>query len=198
MLSDIYLGIRRTKCEVKEEGYDYSNLLDELRRKTKLNLDNLKDHPTIRALRDFYWRIGIDPTKIRPSSEALMRRFLKYGKIPKINNVVDAGNIASLETLIPIGLYDLDKVKGNLTIRFAKEGEEFLDINGEKKLLSSNSIVLSDDLGILHLFPHRDANRTKITRETTKLLIVACGVKGIDRNLVEKAADRVLEILAKS
>jgi len=196
MLSDIYLGIRRTKCEVKEEGYDYSNLLDELRRKINLDLNSLKDHPTIRALRDFYWRIGIDPTKIRPSSEALMRRFLKYGKIPKINNVVDAGNIASLETLVPIGLYDLDKVKGNLTIRFAKEGEEFLDINGERKILSSNSIVLSDDLGILHLFPHRDANRTKITKETNKLLIVACGVKGMDKNLVEKAADRVLEILS--
>ncbi|MEM4310960.1 MAG: phenylalanine--tRNA ligase beta subunit-related protein [Nitrososphaerales archaeon] len=192
---ELYLGIRVIVAEVREKGYDYYKEIEKFKERIKFNLENIKDHPTIRALRDFYWKIGLDPTKIRPSSEALLRRFLRDNTIPRINNVVDAGNIASLETLIPIGLYDLVKTKGEINLRFSKEGEEFLDISGKSKILKDGLIVLADEEGVIHLFPHRDSMRTRITKDTKRILIVACGVRGIDNSLVDKAAYRVIELL---
>ena len=110
-------------------------------------LSSSKHHPVVRAYRDFYWRIGIDPTKVRPASEALARRFISSGSLPRINNVVDAGNLASLETLVRIGLYDLGRVRGEMVLRFSQEGESLVDIAGLERRLGGNDFVLADDLG---------------------------------------------------
>ncbi|RLI77804.1 hypothetical protein DRP07_11825, partial [Archaeoglobales archaeon] len=82
--SKIFVSIGKvvgTKVEKsKEKTMElFYRILEEI--KNNYNLENLKDHPVVRAYRDFYWRIGIDPTKQRPSSEALLRRGLK-GNIP--------------------------------------------------------------------------------------------------------------------
>ncbi|UCD97169.1 MAG: hypothetical protein JSV35_03745 [Candidatus Bathyarchaeota archaeon] len=72
------------------------------------HIETLKENPTIRAYRDFYWRLGVDPTKTRPSGEALLRRILRSRGIPSISTVVDAYNLASLSTMIPISGFDRD------------------------------------------------------------------------------------------
>ncbi len=109
----VYIAYDTCKVKVKQD-YSLDQYIYELRSRINIDKESLKDNPIIRALRDFYWSIGIDPTKTRPSSEALVRRLLNSNSIPKINNVIDAGNIASIETLIPIGIYDLDKIKGSI------------------------------------------------------------------------------------
>ena len=156
--------------------------------RSKYNIDELKGNPLIRAYRDFYWRIEIDPTKQRPSSEALLRRVLRGRKLPLINNVVDAGNLASLKTLIPIGLYDLDKLLPPLVLRFAKEGEVFQPIGGKTEVLTENQIVLADAEKIVHIFPHRDSIQTCIRENTRNVLVVACGVPKVPSNLLKEAA----------
>lgn len=169
--------------------------LNELSKKLAFSKETLKDHPTIRSLRDFYWRMGIDPTKVRPSSEALARRFLTSKDIPRINSVVDAGNIASIETLIPIGIYDAGKIVGNLQLRLAAKNEEFTDISSERHTLQGKEIVLSDSNGVMHVFPYRDSFRTRVTEQTKRALIVGCGVPGIEQGLTKLAVDRTIELI---
>lgn len=76
--------------------------------KTKYDVETLKDEPTVRAYRDLYWRLGIDPTKTRPSGESLLRRVLHGNELPNTSTVVDAYNLASMKTIIPISGFDLD------------------------------------------------------------------------------------------
>jgi DNA/RNA-binding domain of Phe-tRNA-synthetase-like protein len=66
--------------------------------RAKHNVEALKDNPTVRAYRDFYWKLNIDPTKTRPSGEALLRRVLNGNELPSISAVVDAYNLASMQT----------------------------------------------------------------------------------------------------
>jgi len=61
--------------------------------RTKYNIETLKDNPTVRAYREFYWKLDIDPTKTRPSGEALPRRVLHGKELPRISTVVDAYNL---------------------------------------------------------------------------------------------------------
>ena len=160
----------------------------EERAREMYSLDKLKDHPIVRALRDFYWRIGIDPTKQRPASEALARRALRGRSLPRINNVVDAGNAVSLITLVPIGIYDLDRIRGGLVLREARKGEVFRPIGGAVERLRKRQIVLADSEKILHVFPYRDSVDTMVRKETKNVLVVACGVEGINDEPVVKAA----------
>lgn len=176
-------------------NYALDPFLNELSKKLTVSKEMLKDHPVVRVLRDFYWRMGIDPTKVRPSSEALARRFLTSKSIRKINSVVDAGNIASIETLVPIGIYDSGKIVGDVVLRLANQGEEFIDISNEKHLLQNTEIVLSDSKGVMHVFPHRDSFRTRVTEQTRKVLIVGCGVPGIEQQLTKLAVDRTIELI---
>ncbi len=159
--------------------------------------ENLRTHPVIRAYRDFYWRIGIDPTKTRPSAEALVRRVLRGKGLPKINNIVDAGNLASLKTFIPIGIYDLDRIKGGLKLRLSREGEIFKPIGGKEERLSEGVIVLADEEKILHLFPHRDSRETMIIGSTRNILVIACGVPGVPYGLVRKAVRETRDYVIK-
>ncbi len=146
----------------------------------KYTLQELKNDPVVRAYRQFYWRIGIDPTKTRPSSEALVRRILKK-KFPKISPIVDAGNVASAYYLVPIGLYDLDKVSLPLRFTVSKGGEQFYGIGGKDETLSAGIPILVDSGGkVLHLYPHRDSRLTMITESTRRLLAVAAGVPGVE------------------
>ncbi len=63
-------------------------------------LEGLKDEPIFRTYRDFFWTMGVDPTKVRPAAEALIRRILVGRSMPRINTVVDAYNLASMTTHI--------------------------------------------------------------------------------------------------
>src|SRR5690242_7334683 len=74
------------------------------------------------AVRAMYSRTGVDPTKTRPSSEALLRRVRKGGELPRINSAVDVINWCSLESQLPFGLYDAGKIRGGVTLRLGRPG----------------------------------------------------------------------------
>ena len=153
--------------------------------KSRYTLEQVKDDPLFRAYRDFFWSVGVDPTKTRPASEALVRRILSGGKLPVINTAVDAYNLASAGSSIPIGAFDSDTLNGDLTMRFAADGEVFLGIGMEKPvLLRKNQVILADPGEIIAVYPYRDSDATKVTTETKNIHIVACGVPGVERELV--------------
>lgn len=139
--------------------------------------------PMIRVYRNFYWKqIGLDPTKIRPASEALIRRIINGDEIPSINPVVDAYNLASIETGLPMSAYDLESIKGELVVRFSSPGEKFQAIGWEnEKSLERKLLVLSDEEGIISLYPYRDAVRSRVRDETRSIILVVYGVAGIQR-----------------
>ncbi|WP_456473674.1 B3/B4 domain-containing protein [Candidatus Pyrohabitans sp.] len=183
--------------EVKPASPEFAIFREEAFREIrgKYTLASLKNHPVVRAYRDFYWRIGIDPTKLRPASEALVRRILAGRALPEISNLVDAYNLASALTLIPMGAYDADRVRGELRIR-TSNGEAFVGIGG-KEILTRGEIVLSDEEKVLSIYPYRDADATKITSATKNAIVVLCGVKGISKDYLKQSANRTLEIISR-
>jgi DNA/RNA-binding domain of Phe-tRNA-synthetase-like protein len=168
-------------------------LLEELR--SRYSLESLRSDPLVRAYRDFYWRIGIDPTKTRPASEALVRRALR-GRWPRINPVVDAGNIASARTMVPIGLYDVERLRFPARLTLSRGGELFHPIGGgEEKLPPGVPVFLDAEGRVLHLFPHRDSRETMVRPETRCVLIVAAGVPGVPRERLLEAVREVKRLL---
>ncbi len=164
--------------------------------KTKHNIETLKDNPTVRAFRDFYWKLGIDPTKTRPSGEALLRRVLHGDELPRISAVVDAYNLASTKTILPISGFDVDLLNQPFHVRFAKNGETFTGIGMDKPItLTEQMLVLADQKQVLCIYPYRDTDLTKITMQTRNAMIIVYGVPGIDEQVLKEAAETTLDYI---
>lgn len=164
--------------------------------KSEYNIETLKDNLTVRAYRDFYWRLGIDPTKTRPSGEALLRRVLHGDVLPRISTVVDAYNLASMKTIIPISGFDRDRLKPPFQVRFAKNGEAFTGIGMSKPLnLTDNMLVLADETQVLCIYPYRDCNYTKIGGQTRNAVIVGYGAPEITEQQLIGAVETTLEYI---
>ena len=135
---------------------------------------------TARAL---YKRFGIDPTRVRPSSEALLRRLKKGEALPRVNSLVDVANALSVQLQVPVGLYDLDKVKGDeLAIRLGAEGESYTGI-GKEKVNVAGRICVADAEGPCGN-PSSDSARTMITTATERaawIYFLPVGDDDIDR-----------------
>lgn len=164
----------------------------------KYSLETLKDVQVFRAYRDFFWRVGIDPTKVRPASEALIRRVLAGKPLPTINTFVDAYNLASIKSEVALAAFDASRLEGELAMRLAREGEDFLGIGMEKPLvLKGNEIVISDGSKLVAVYPYRDADSTKIDLDTTEALVLSCGVPGIEQEKLEAASNLALEYVTR-
>jgi DNA/RNA-binding domain of Phe-tRNA-synthetase-like protein len=117
--------------------------------------------------RELYRRFGIDPTRVRPSSEALLRRLKKGEPLPRINSLVDVANAMSVQLQVPVGLYDLGKINGEeLVIRLGAEGETYTGIGKEKVNVAGRICVADADGPVGN--PSADSARTMITTSTER------------------------------
>ncbi|MEM2460207.1 MAG: phenylalanine--tRNA ligase beta subunit-related protein [Candidatus Hadarchaeales archaeon] len=203
-VEDRFPGIRA--MEVRVEGVrvekrhpEVERLKEETVRKVKgkYDLHSLKEVKAVRAYRDFMWRLGIDPTKIRPSAEALVRRILLGKPFPTINTLVDLYNVVSVQFLISIGAFDLDRLEGELLLRFAEDGEEFLGIGMEEPMKLGGEVVVSDGKKVVAIYPYRDSELTKVTEETKRVLFLLCGVPGIEVETLKEAGAKLREYVEK-
>lgn len=188
-------GVRVERLSVGLEKFK-EELMEEVRK--RYDLESLKGLPVFRAYRDFFWRVGVDPTKNRPAAEALIRRVLGGRSIPRINTLVDAYNLASVKTEIALAAFDADKLEGGLLMWFAERGEEFLGIGMEKPmLLRGGEIVVSDGEKLVAIYPYRDADDTKVTEKTKNVMLLVCGVPGIGEERLQMAERVALEYVTR-
>ena len=137
------------------------------------------------AVRAMYRKVGIDPTKTRPSSEALLRRVRKGDALPRINSAVDIVNWCSLEFQLPYGLYDAAKIVGPVTMRRGLDGEKYAGIRKDDVNVGGR-ITVADEIGPFGN-PTSDSARTMVTPETTELLVVVYAPREVPRAHVERA-----------
>ena len=185
---------------VENSGADLQKFKEEVLAEVrqKYSLESLKDAAIFRAYRDFFWKVGIDPTKIRPAAEALVRRILAGKSIPTINNVVDSYNLASIRTEVALAAFNRDELNGSLLMRTAESGERFLGIGmSEPMELNGGEIVISDEEKLVAVYPYRDADRSRVSGTTRNLTILICGVPGIDEKILADAGKVALDLLTK-
>ena len=144
-------------------------------------------HDDTDAVRTMYKRVGIDPTKRRPSSEALLRRVLKGEPLPRINSCVDVCNWCSLEFQLPYGLYDADRIEGDVTLRIGGAGESYPGIRKDDVHVDGR-ITLADARGPFGN-PTSDSARTMVTLETRRVLLVVFAPAGTSASRLSRVLD---------
>jgi DNA/RNA-binding domain of Phe-tRNA-synthetase-like protein len=147
------------------------------------------------AVRGMYRAFGVDPTKTRPSSEALLRRVRKGEPLPRVNSAVDVINWCSLETRLPFGLYDADRIDGAVSVRLGHPGESYPGIRKDDVHVAGR-LVVADGQGAFGN-PTSDSLRTAVTGATTGLVIVVFAPSALAAEVGTRALDLTTTRLAQ-
>src|SRR5215813_8529971 len=140
---------------------------------------SILESSAILATRSGYKSLGKDPARYRGSAEALIRRIIAGKGLPTINCVVDIINLVSVESRLPIGLYDLAQVRSPLVFRVGRAGEAYKGI-GKYDLNLEGLPVFCDQLGP-HGSPTSDSQRTMVTDDSKNVLAIIISFSGGDR-----------------
>lgn len=167
------------------ELWDEIHALEERFRK-ELTTESLKELSGIAATRRVYKACGKDPSRYRPASEQLIRRMLQGKELYQIDTLVDLVNLASIAFGYSIGGFDADKfVGGTLTLGVGKDGEPYEGI-GRGMLNIAGLPVYRDAIGGVGT-PTSDNERTKMTLQTTHLIVLINGYDGNEQRVADNA-----------
>ncbi len=152
--------------------------------------------PMVHAVRAMFRALRIDPTRRRPSSEALLRRVLRCEQLYRISNAVDLCNLCSLETLVPMGLYDLRTIEGPVRLALGEPGAGYDGIR-KARVSVADRPTLIDARGPFGA-PTSDSARTQVQAGTTALALVIFAPAGLGaeevRGMVDLTAARYQEL----
>ena len=185
---------RVVNSEYCKELWDEIHAL-EYRFRQELTTDSLKELTSIAATRRVYKACGKDPSRYRPASEQLIRRMLQGKELYQIDTLVDLVNLASIAYGYSIGGFDADKFVGDtLTLGIGREGEPYEGI-GRGMLNIAGLPVYRDAQGGVGT-PTSDNERTKMTLETTHLLVLINGYDG-DAERVRQNGEFIQQLVRK-
>ena len=160
-----------------------------------LSTETLKAISGIEATRRVYRACGKDPSRYRPAAESLIRRQLKGKELYQIDTLVDLVNLASIRYGYSIGGFDADKFEGDtLTLGVGREGEPYEGI-GRGMINIAGLPVYRDAVGGVGT-PTSDNERTKMSLDTTRLVVLINGYDG-DEAQVTANARYIQELVRK-
>jgi len=153
------------------------------------------EFPGTEDARTLYKALGLDPTKTRPSNEAMLRRVLKGESLYRISTLVDALNLCSLREQLPFGLYDLDQLVPPIVLRKGGPGEGyegirkgFVNVEGRPVLVDARGPFGN---------PTSDSARTMIRLETRRTLVICYAPASCSTPRLEAVLDRTQATLAR-
>ena len=156
-------------------------------------LEDIKRRPEIKATRQVYKKLGKDPNRYRTSAEALCRRIVRNIPVYKVSTLVDIINLVSIRSGFSIGGFDSDKIQGNIELGSGTDKDEFEAIG--RGILNVEGLPLyRDQTGGIGT-PTSDHERTKLSANTKKLLMIINGYSGNDG--LREAVKHAIQLLEK-
>ena len=141
--------------------------------KEEYSLEDVLNIPLIKEARDGYKKLGKDPSRYRLACESLLRRLVKGNGLYIINNLVDVGNILSIDCKRSVAVLDYDKIQGDVVIRLGTSLDIYEGI-GRGIINIENIPLYEDNIGPFGSTTS-DTLRTSITKDTKKILLfVVC------------------------
>ena len=200
---DVCIGIVIGK-EIDNSGNSarISNMIKEKEQQIidNFNIETLSQEPKINVWRKAYSSFGAKPKDNKSSIESLYRNVLKGNEVRHINKLVDIYNFISLKHMLPVGGEDLDKIEGNVELKFAGPDEPPVLLLGDRepRAPKKGEVIYSDDVGaICRRWNWREADRTKFSEKTKNCMLVVEGLLPVTRNNVRRATFELEELVEK-
>ena len=152
----------------------------------KYVLEDVLQIPSIKNARDGYKKLGKDPSRYRLACESLFRRLVKGKGLYFVNNVVDAGNVLSIELAKSTAVLDYDKIEGDINIRIGTSDDIYYGIG--RGLINVTNIPLYCDNNSPFGSPTSDTERTSIQNDTKKVLLMVICFDNLDKEKIKEVS----------
>jgi DNA/RNA-binding domain of Phe-tRNA-synthetase-like protein len=131
--------------------------------------------PPIQAWRRAFARMGLKPTQYRCAAESLLRRYRKFGELPRLHPLVELANAVSVAFAIPVAVLDVARIADHVEVRPAGGDETYLSFAGDIEHPEPGEIVFADAAGHAHArrWTHRQSAHSAVREDTHAVLIVA-------------------------
>ena len=158
---------------------------------------NVRELPGIKACRDAFQALGMNPNKFMCSIEALGKRVQKGGQLPHINPIVDLGNAFSLQYLLPMGAHDIDKLEDGVEVRFSTGADRFLPMGAEEtEVMPDGELVyVSGHTVKTRRWIWRQSDDGKITGDTCHVFFPIDAFRGVNEDQAIQARDELAALL---
>lgn len=158
---------------------------------------NIREIPSVKACREAFQALGMNPNKFMCSIESLMKRVQKTGALPHINTVVDLGNAFSLNFRLPMGAHDVDKMEGDMEIRFSTPADHFQPMGEEERetMPEGEPVYVSGNTVKTRRWVWRQSEDGKIGPESGHVFFPIDGFKGVNEEKVIEARDELARLL---
>jgi DNA/RNA-binding domain of Phe-tRNA-synthetase-like protein len=181
-----------------------AELIDKLREaeetiRSQLTIEDIAEHPRIKAWREAYKAFGAKPSEFRSSVEAMARRVPRHDQIPSINALVDIGNIVSLQHLLPVGGHALDELLQDIELRFAN-GEEQFNPFGSTQVEHPlpGEVIFAEGSNVLtRRWTWRQANHSLTKPETRSIEFNLDRLPPVEIEEIHTAANQLMDLMDK-
>ena len=159
--------------------------------------DNVREITGVKAYRDAFINVGMNPNKYMVSIEALAKRIMKNPELPHINPLVDLGNAFSVTYAVPMGAHDIDRMAGDFEIRFSTPEDSFLPMGSDQtEIMPEGELCyVSGNTVKTRRWMWRQSEDGKITEDTTNIFVPIDGFESVNRDAVIEARDTLAEFL---
>lgn len=160
---------------------------------------NVRELPGVKACRDAFQALGMNPNKFMCSIEALAKRVQKGSGLPHINPVVDLGNAFSVQYLLPMGAHDVERLEDGIEVRFSTEADHFLPMGAEEAeaMPAGELVYVSGHTVKTRRWIWRQSDDGKITEETSHVFFPIDAFRGVNEDQALQARDGLAELLRK-
>ena len=192
-----------TARNIDNHGFsdEIMQLIREKEREIRENYDTetLSQHPKIHSWRGAYSSFGAKPKKYKSSVESLYRMILKGLDLKHINKTVDLFNYISIKHMMPAGGDDMEKVDGDVTLKFAVGDEPFIALNSkEKETAKEGEVVYADSKEVLcRRWNWRECDKTKMTEETKDVVLVVEALPPVTREKLKEVEEDLSRLILK-
>lgn len=172
---------------------------EEKRIQASFSTETLSQNPKIDVWRKAYSSFGAKPKKYKSSIENLYRMILKGIELRHINKIVDIYNYVSIKHMVPVGGDDIDKVEGDIVLKFATGNEKFVKLNSQEvKNPKPGEVVYIDNKEVLcRRWNWRECDKTKMTEETKNVCLVVEGLPPVTKEEVDSAINELADLVKK-
>ena len=191
------IGITITNLDNKTETADYLKFKDKAYEalKQKYQGFDIETDLILKGFNELHKKVGIKRRKNIPVSESILKRFLKEGKVSvqgKLNNLY---NIITLDSRLSIGMHDIDKINGNVTLNIAKQNQPYIPIEGEEKIINKGEYVYTDSKDIIYKLEVKQSKKTVISENTKNVFITIEGNEATSAEYLLEVAGEVIDLI---
>ena len=190
------IGITITNLDNKTKTKEFINFKNKAYKALEEKYTNfdIETDLILRGFNELHKKVGIKRKKNTPVCETILKKFLKGEDIYAQNKLTELCNIVMLDSRLSIGMYDMDKIDGNVVLQKANSNLK-ISVNGEDRLINPGEYIYNDDKEVIYRLEVNQNSKTFVSEETQNIFITVEGNEATSAEYLMEVTSEIIDLV---